>query len=81
MNVHISFYSYFKELTGAVQVTESLPDGSTIEDLGRQLCDRFPALAKMRNSTLVAVGLEYQGRDYVLREGDEVSWFPPVQGG
>ena len=30
---------------------------------------------------LVAVGVDYQGRDYVLQEGDEVSIFPPVQGG
>jgi molybdopterin converting factor small subunit len=27
------------------------------------------------------VGVEYQGREHVLAEGDEVSFFPPVQGG
>ncbi|HZQ47864.1 MAG TPA: MoaD/ThiS family protein, partial [Verrucomicrobiae bacterium] len=26
-------------------------------------------------------GVEYQPRDYVLKPGDEVSLFPPVQGG
>jgi molybdopterin converting factor small subunit len=30
---------------------------------------------------LVAVGVEYQGPEYVLKPGDEVSLFPPVQGG
>ncbi|HMJ66207.1 MAG TPA: MoaD/ThiS family protein [Candidatus Binatia bacterium] len=30
---------------------------------------------------LVGVGLEYAARDYQLREGDQVSLFPPVQGG
>ena len=35
----------------------------------------------MQNSTLLAVGVEYQTRDYVLQPGDEVSLFPPVQGG
>jgi molybdopterin converting factor small subunit len=29
----------------------------------------------------MAVGVEYQQRAYVLQEGDEVSLFPPVQGG
>jgi molybdopterin converting factor small subunit len=29
----------------------------------------------------MAVGVEYQTQDYLLREGDEVSLFPPVQGG
>jgi molybdopterin converting factor small subunit len=42
---------------------------------------RFPKLAAMQNSTLIAVGVEYQGRSYVLQEGNEVSLFPPVQGG
>jgi molybdopterin converting factor small subunit len=81
MNVEINFYSYFKELTGVARTAEVIPEGSTIEDLCRQLSSRFPALAKMRNSTLVAVGVEYQSRDYLLKEGDEVSLFPPVQGG
>ena len=30
---------------------------------------------------LVAVGVDYQKPDYLLKEGDEVSLFPPVQGG
>jgi molybdopterin converting factor small subunit len=42
---------------------------------------RFPKLEPMRRSTLLAVGVEYEGREYVLRPGDEVSLFPPVQGG
>ena len=41
----------------------------------------FPKLAAMEKSTLIAVGVDYQTRDYVLKDGDEVSFFPPVQGG
>jgi molybdopterin converting factor small subunit len=81
MNINVSFYSYFKEITGVPRVTESLPEGSSIDQLYQQLSERFPGLMKMRNSTLIAVGVEYQPRDHVLKEGDEVSLFPPVQGG
>jgi molybdopterin converting factor small subunit len=81
MNVHVIFYSYFKDLTGVARTTEALPEGGTIADLYRQLTARFPKLEAMQKSTLIAVGVDYQGRDYVLREGDEVSLFPPVQGG
>jgi molybdopterin converting factor small subunit len=35
----------------------------------------------MKKSALVAVGVDYQGGDYPLSEGDQVSLFPPVQGG
>lgn len=81
MNVHVSFYSYFKELTGTAQTSVSLPEASPIDDLCRLLVERFPKLAGMRRSTLIAVGVEYQSGDYVLKDGDEVSLFPPVQGG
>jgi len=81
MNVTVHFYSYFKDLTGCAQAAEDVAPGSTIADLQRQLFARFPKLAAMRNSMLVAVGIDYQPRNYVLQEGDEVSLFPPVQGG
>ena len=81
MSVTVSFYSYFKELTGCAQITETLPDGSTLTDLYQRLSARFPKLAAMEKSTLIAVGVEYRERSYVLQNGDQVSLFPPVQGG
>jgi molybdopterin converting factor small subunit len=81
MRIGVCFYSYFKDLTGCSQVAETLPDGSTLEDLLNQLVMRFPRLASMRKSTLMAVGVDYQDRHYVLKADDEVSLFPPVQGG
>ena len=81
MQITVHFYSYFKDLTGCAQKTETVPDGSTILDLQKQLITRFPKLGAMKNSTLIAVGLDYQGQSYVLKAGDEVTLFPPVQGG
>jgi len=79
--VSVSFYSYFKELAGCAQTTESLPANATISDLLKALSARLPKPRAMQKSTLVAVGVDYQDRGYVLRDGDEVSLFPPVQGG
>jgi molybdopterin converting factor small subunit len=81
MVVTVSFYSYFKDLAGCGQAVETLPEGSTVGDLLKALTARFPKLAAMRKSTLAAVGVDYQPHGYVLKEGDEVSLFPPVQGG
>lgn len=81
MIVDVSFYSYFKELAGVAQTSETLVPGATLGELHDRLAERFPKLAAMRKSTLIAVGVEYQPATYVLKEGDEVSLFPPVQGG
>lgn len=81
MNVTVHFYSYFKDLTGCTETVEALAPGDTIADLLQKLFVRFPKLAAMQNSMLVAVGVDYQPKAYALKEGDEVSLFPPVQGG
>ncbi len=81
MNIPVTFYSYFKDLTGVAAATEELPEGSTLAALHGRLMTRFPKLTEMERSTLIAVGVDYQTRDYVLKPGDEVSLFPPVQGG
>jgi molybdopterin converting factor small subunit len=81
MLVALHFYSYFKDLAGCEQTTETLPEGSTIDDLIEVLARRFPRVGSMRKATLFAVGVDYQPRSHVLKEGEEVSLFPPVQGG
>lgn len=81
MRITVHFYSYFKELTGCATTEESLAPGSTVDELLQILRKKFPRLIPMQNSTLVAVGVDYQPKDYVLYDGQEVSLFPPVQGG
>lgn len=81
MKISVVFYSYFRELTGCPNVSVELLEGASISLLVANLQERFPKLKAMEKSTLIAVGVEYQPRDYVLRDGDEVSLFPPVQGG
>jgi len=81
MKVTVQFFSYFKDLAGCERFEPSVPKGNTIGDLLNVIYNQFPKLEPMRKSTLIAVGVEYQDRSYVLQDGDEVSLFPPVQGG
>ncbi|HEY6170520.1 MAG TPA: MoaD/ThiS family protein [Verrucomicrobiae bacterium] len=81
MQVNVQFWSYFKELAGCAETTANLGEGATIEALLKEIYARFPKLAPAEKSTLIAVGVDYQPRSYKLADGDEVSLFPPVQGG
>ena len=81
MKITVQFFSYFKELAGCERFTATLAPGGTVGDLMDVIYRDFPKMERMRKSTLVAVGVEYQDRSYVLNEGDVVSLFPPVQGG
>ncbi|MSU62632.1 MAG: MoaD/ThiS family protein [Pedosphaera sp.] len=81
MQIKVTFYSYFKDLTGCGDTIEAVAAGTTLACLYAQLIARFSKLAVMEKSTLIAVGVEYQPRTYILKEGDQVALFPPVQGG
>ena len=81
MIVRVSFYSYFKELAGCPEASEDVAEGATLGELVEAILVKFPRLGGARKSMLMAVGVEYQTRDYVLKQGDVVSLFPPVQGG
>jgi MoaD family protein len=81
MKVRVCFHSYFRELTGTTDIDEEVIEGETLGELVKRLQQKFPKLKAMERSTLMAVGVEYQTQDYALHEGDEVSLFPPVQGG
>jgi molybdopterin converting factor small subunit len=81
ITVTVNFYSFFKDLAGCASCSQAVAGNSTLSVLLDLITTRFPRLAPMRKSMLTAVGVEYQDRNYVLNEGDEVSLFPPVQGG
>lgn len=81
MTIPVQLWSYFRDLAGTSSLDVELCDGATVEDALRLVYTRHPKLAALRNSTLIAVGVDYAGASRVLRAGDEVSLFPPVQGG
>ncbi len=81
MTVKVQLWSYFRELAGCAELEVVLPDGATLGRLLDEVHRLHPRLAPLRNSTLTAVGVEYQGQSHVLCDHDEVSLFPPVQGG
>jgi MoaD family protein len=81
MKIQVQFWSYFKDLTGCERTEVEIAAGGTVGALRDELESRFPKLKEMEKSTLVAVGMDYQPADFELSDGDEVSLFPPVQGG
>ena len=82
MQINVHFYSFFRELCEAqTSFQTELPAESTIENLLQVIFARYPKIAPMEKSMLIAVGVDYQPRNHRLQDGDEVSLFPPVQGG
>ena len=81
MTVTVKFWSYFKDHTECAKTSLELPAGTTLGEAHAAVIARFPALGNTQNSTLKAVGVDYQPDEFPLNDGDEISLFPPVQGG
>lgn len=81
MNVNVQFFSRLRDLVGVSEVELDVPDATTVTELLGILYARTPDLRTWDKSILVAAGLEFVGRDYLLRPSDQISIMPPVQGG
>ena len=81
MKVRVQFFSRLRDLAGVQEMELDLPEGATAAALLETLYSGTPALRDWDKSILVAAGVEFVGRDYVLKAGDQISIMPPVQGG
>jgi molybdopterin converting factor small subunit len=81
MKVHVQLFSRLRDLAGTSQIEVDLSEGVRISDLLEMLYKQTPALREWDKSILTASGVEFVGRDHVLRSDEEISVMPPVQGG
>jgi MoaD family protein len=81
MKVRVQLFSRLRDLTGTAEMDVEVPEAATASDLLNTLYGQMPALREWDKSILVASGVEFVGREYALKSGDEISVMPPVQGG
>jgi molybdopterin converting factor subunit 1 len=81
MRIKVQFFSQLKEIAGRSELELGLSEGTTVAELLAEMYRRYPALQDWNGSLLIAVGVEFVARDYVLQPNDEIAIMPPVQGG
>jgi molybdopterin converting factor small subunit len=81
MKVRVQFFSRLRDLAGATEIELDISEGTKVAELLETLYAQTPALRDWDKSILVASGVEFVGRDYVVKPNDEIAIMPPVQGG
>jgi molybdopterin converting factor small subunit len=81
MKVDVQFFSRLRDLAGVQEMELEIPESAKVADLLEILYSRTPVLRDWDKSILVAAGVEFVGRDYVVQPDDRISIMPPVQGG
>jgi len=81
MKVRVKLFAILRERAGTNEITKEIGEGSTVRELWEVLRRDYPRLAPGGIRLLYAVNQNYVNPDYVLNEGDEVVFVPPVSGG
>lgn len=81
MKIRVLLFAQMRSAADASAVQVEVPDGATVNAAIDALLECTPALAPHRASCMTAVGVDYVSPTHVLRDGDELSLIPPVQGG
>ena len=78
--VRVVAFARIAELAGRENDLE-LNDEARVRDAWNALVARSPELGALASSTRAAIGGRIVGFDELLRDGDELSFLPPVGGG
>ena len=81
MIVRSLFFAAYRDLAGAAELPVELPAGARVADLVGALRARGGGLARLPETPVVAVNLDYAPLAAALADGDEVAFIPPVAGG
>lgn len=81
MRVRVRLFAAARAVVGQEEVSVELEDGGTVGDFMDLFFARYPELAEMAGSLLLAVNREFADPGVGLRDGDEVGVMPPVSGG
>ena len=81
MKIHVKFFALHKETTGTKEITLEIMDGIDVQSLIQEVYNKFPALKKLHENTIVSLNHRVVDPSTKLKNGDEVALFPPVSGG
>jgi molybdopterin synthase sulfur carrier subunit len=76
MSITVRYFASLKESLGRSEDHLARRNGLSVNDVWLQFNN-----SSLADNVLVAVNMDYVERDYIVQDGDEVAFFPPVTGG
>jgi len=73
----VKFFASLREQVGKSEVQIEADESKTVAQVWAQVCDDAPLPTQL----LMAVNMEYGHQNTLVKDGDEVAFFPPVTGG
>ncbi|MEM9264345.1 MAG: MoaD/ThiS family protein [Cyanobacteria bacterium P01_F01_bin.13] len=81
ISITLKLFAAYQDALGCTDMTMTLPEGTTVQELCDRICDQHPILKKWQSLTRFGINLQFVEADTPLSDGDEVVFIPPVSGG
>jgi sulfur-carrier protein len=76
MNITVKYFASLREQLGKAEELLTLKDATSISEVWQNVSGETTS-----ENILMAINMEYVKSDAIVKEGDEVAFFPPVTGG
>jgi len=82
MKVKVKFFAQHREAVGKSEIELNIEktEGTTVARLYEALVAKYPGLAKLSRITLAVVNYNMVNEWEMVKDGDEVAFFPPMGG-
>lgn len=77
MTIHVKYFASLRDRLGRAEDRLAAAEGTTVAEVWAALWPETP----LPPNTLAAINMEYAEPAQIVRDGDEVAFFPPVTGG
>ncbi|MEL6937532.1 MAG: MoaD/ThiS family protein [Cyanobacteria bacterium J06607_17] len=81
ISITLKLFAAYQDALGCPDVTMTLPEGTTVNQLCDRICTQYPDLKQWQDLTRFGVNLQFVDANTPLNDGDEVVFIPPVSGG
>ena len=81
MRIKVKLYAAVRDIVGSKEENLEFRDGTTVGMVLDDYIRRFPQIGRYREHLILSVNKEYGAHGRMLKDGDEVTFLPPVSGG
>lgn len=81
VRVKVLFFGLLRDMVGCQEESLELDSGSTLDTVYQGYVQRFPRLAELASSIVIARNAQFSPAHTMVTDGDEIAFLPPVSGG